>query len=233
MTFFAVLTALLLAMTVFAEPVKPTSFNTGPSSTRNLSTTPDRTVNALAGNVTQLTIDAIAITEGWAGYYGNVSGHITLDNAQNETFYNWSLTTLSGEVYATTAASPTWSTIKCANDTEVAAEETALNMNANDPDSVSNTFLNATYHPAFDTGAKQFAADTCFATNAFDATGSQTSKFFNVALSDGSNFIYSTLMNDSVTGFDGGTWDFELLVGEDGHGGDTSPTQYYFFVELG
>ena len=44
--------------------------------------------------------------------------------------------------------------------------------------------------------------------------------------------IYTAIIKDDVTGYNNKTWDFQMLVGEDGHDGDTTTTTYYFYVEL-
>lgn len=221
---------LLLAEAALATPSAPTSLTKVTSSRRDLSTIPSQTVNAVAGNVTQISIDALAITDSWQGYYGNVSGTIGLWDGNNNTFYNWSMATAVGEVYAARSGTITWSNIQCANSTEIAAEEAALGQSASDADSVSNTFTSTT-HPALNVGSVAISANTCPATNAFNASGAQSSTFFQILLDDGTNRVYTTPLNSSV-GFNGQTWDFELLVGEDGHG-NTATTPYYFFVELG
>jgi len=229
---FAVLAILFLAEGAMADPGAPTSLTRDASSRRDLSTLPSQQVNAVAGNVTQLSIDALAITKSWQGYYGNVSGTIGLWDGSNNTFYNWSMASAAGEVYASRASSITWSAIQCANSSEITTEESNLGQSASDADSVSNTFSNSTYHPAFDVGSVAIGADQCYASNPFDNNGAQTSAFYNVLLWQGTNSVYTTLLNGSKTGFNGQPWDFELLVGEDGHG-NTATTPYYFFVELG
>lgn len=44
--------------------------------------------------------------------------------------------------------------------------------------------------------------------------------------------IYTSILKDDIVGYDGTTWDFEMIVGEDGHSGNTATTTYYFYVEL-
>ncbi len=226
-----VLGVLLLAEAALADPAAPLSLTQQNSSRRDLSTLADQTHNALAGNVTEIDLVGVAITQSWQGYYGDVSGHITLDDGNNLTFYNWSVTEAQGEVYASRTNSITWANVLCANQANVTAEESALGQNADDADSVNNTYSNSTSHPAFSVGDVSIAAHDCWAANMFDNNGAQTSQFFNVLLEESNNIIYTTLLNGSQTGFNGNTYDFELLVGEDGHGnGATTP--YYFFVEL-
>ena len=42
-------------------------------------------IEAEAGNITELTIDDRRTTQAWQGYYGNITGTITLDDANNYT----------------------------------------------------------------------------------------------------------------------------------------------------
>lgn len=227
----AALGALLMAEAALADPSSPTLLTPGASSRADLSTAA-LNASAQAGNVTALTIEAISITESWQGYYGNVTGTITLDDSSNFTFYNWSQASAQGEIFASRASSVTWASIRCATEGEVTTEETALGQDATDADAVNNTFSNATNHPGFDIGATPIVADDCWATNAFDNTGAQNSYYYQMLLHDGANIVYSTLLDGPQTAFNGHTADFQLLVGEDGHG-NTATTPYFFFVELG
>jgi len=233
----AALGALLLAESAFAAgPVPPVSLNIGTSSSRNLSGLPAQQIAAQAGNITQVNITALTITKSWQGYYGNVSGAIVLQNANNNTFYNWSLTSTAGEIYATRTTSVNFATVNCTAAANLTTEETFLGQVAADADSVSNTFKKPTSHPTFSVGSVSVGNGSCYATNAFDNTGAQTTDFFQVLLSDASgagNIVYTTLMNGSKTGFNNQAWDFELLVGQNGHAGGPSTTTYYFYVELG
>lgn len=225
------LALLMLIPFSMADPSAPTSLTEGSSSRRNLSSLADQSVEAQAGNVTQVDLSAIGVTQSWQGYYGNITGTIVLQNGQNQTFYNWSASTVQGEVYATRNASTNFASINCSTGGERTAEETALGQAASDSDSVSNTFSGTT-HPPFSVGSGGITENTCFSTNAFDNTGSQSTSWFQILLSDdNSNMVYTTLINDSTTGFDGNSYDFQLLVGEDGHG-NSAATTYYFYVEL-
>ncbi len=229
-----ILGALLIAEAALAAPSAPVSISNGGSSRRDLGTLPGVTVDAQAGNVTQINITALAITKSWQGYYGNVSGTITLDTANNKTFYNWSMTSAKGQIYAARVAAPDFTTVNCTTAGAITTEETALGQTATDSDSVANTFT-GTANPQFYVGSVDIPANTCKTTNAFGSTGAQSSDFYQVLLSDtngSGNIIYTTLMNGTKAGFDGNNWDFELLVGQDGHTGGSTTTPYYFFVEL-
>lgn len=68
--------------------------------------------------------------------------------------------------------------------------------------------------------------------------GNDKNHWREIALADGDgdgNIIYTALMENSRTytsGFDGEAHDFQMMVGENGHGTDISPTLYYFWVEI-
>lgn len=56
-----------------------------------------------------------------------------------------------------------------------------------------------------------------------------------VALADGNgdgNIVYTAILEQNYAGFDGRSHDFELIVGEDGHGTNIAISTYFFYVEL-
>jgi len=229
-----VLGVLLLAEAALAAPVSPTTVTRGESSRRDLTNLPAQQVAAQAGNVTEINLTAIAVTQSWQGYYGNVSGTIVLQNADNQTFYNWSMATAKGEIYATRTSSVSFTTVDCLLAANITDEETALGQATIDADSVTNTFT-TNVHPQFYVGTVDITADTCNATNAFGPSGAQANDFFQILLADNAgagNIIYTTLLNGTKSSFDNSAWDFELLVGQNGHPGGSTTTQYYLYVEL-
>lgn len=44
--------------------------------------------------------------------------------------------------------------------------------------------------------------------------------------------VYTSLIQVNEGGYNNETWDFEMIVGENGHNGDIASTTYYFYVEL-
>ncbi len=70
---------------------------------------------AYAGNVSEIGITGTSITRSWQGYFGNISGTITLDDASNHTLYNWSLANPEGEIYASNGSNVDWTKIQCFN----------------------------------------------------------------------------------------------------------------------
>jgi hypothetical protein len=228
------LIALIVLGSVFAIPQGPSTLVEENSQRR--STVPSFAVEALAGNVTLLTITADSITRYWQGYYGNITGNIVLANADNQSLYRWEVADPRGEIYASRNAAVNWvNTIQCMNPTDILNEETFLGMDSvNDYDTVAKTF-NRTDHPQFWVGG--LSITNCFSTSVND-TGHGS--LFHQALiksNDTSDTIYAAILEfPRTTGFDGGLWDFQMLVGEPGSGAQSYPygttTTYYFYVEI-
>jgi hypothetical protein len=231
LVFLIVLSALLLVETVFAAPVPATGLTPGVSSHRNLSNLNRTSVDAQAGNITQLDINALSISQSWQGYYGNISGNIILADANNRSLYEWGNgTSVHGEVFASRTAAVDWDTINCSNTTIVSAEETYLGQNAGDADSVSRTFTGSA-HPSFLVGMRNMSG--CPSTNVFVNGGAQSNDYHQILLADATdNLVYTTIIDPGKTGFDGQQHDFQLLVAENGRPGNEAPTTYYFFTEL-
>lgn len=185
---------------------------------------------AIAGNLTEITLSGDGTTQSWQAFYGNVSGSIRLADSSNNVIYNWSLASPQGEVYASNASSITWSSIDCntgADDYE--GLEGDYGLSPNDADGVNETF-NLNNHPEFFTGTVQHTAGECNNTQLFDSGGAGS--FYEVILTDSTNTVYASILQEDGDGFDGVTHDFQMIVLEDGHSGDTSTTTYFFWVEL-
>jgi len=203
------------------------------SETTNVSQYDPASHGSVAGNVTELTVDGYAATQSWQGYFGSVTGAIELGDADGNVLYNWSATSPIGEVYSTRAFDVNFGTIGCASVIEMTNEEILIGQATDDADSVRNTF-NKKSHPNFYVGLTQISADSCNSTNIYDNNGVQTTKFYEILLTDdASNMVYTAVLEKNEVGFDSNNYDFEMIVGEDGHGGDVSTSAYYFYVELG
>ncbi|MBI3027273.1 hypothetical protein HYY70_04100 [Candidatus Woesearchaeota archaeon] len=81
------LSAFVLAQT---EPVGPDTITIAGSG-RRTNNSGSLSLQAQAGNVTALVISSVRATQAWQGYYGNITGTIALDDANNNTLYDWSL----------------------------------------------------------------------------------------------------------------------------------------------
>jgi hypothetical protein len=202
-------------------------------------------VDTAAGNITEINLTAISTTKAWAGYFGNITGTLTLENSAGNVFYNWTSLEPKGEIYASTSNTITWELIKCfdyaaaAPEVNLSTENIRFGINEIDADAINNTF-NLTQHPAFEVGTNPIAINTCPSTYVFGSTGYQTADWSNVLLTDTSSLIFTTIIenkdignNTNKEGFDNRLHDFQLLVAEDGHDGqEDATTLYYFWAEI-
>lgn len=240
----AIVLVLELTTTVVADVASPTSLTSGASGGFNESQYPSKNVTALAGNVTEVTIVGTTPTKAWQGYYGNITGTLTLEDASGNVFYNWTVNEPKGEVYASKNSSITWTQIECfnftANETVInlTEAEAAYNIDVNDSDGINETF-NETSHSTFYVGTTTITTNTCPSTYVFDDSGTQSTNWENILLTDNESLIFTTIIENDLanqdadpTGFNGIAYDFQLLVAEDGHDSDFSTTEYFFWVEL-
>ncbi len=202
-------------------------------------------LQALAGNITELTISAQSQTRTWQGYVGNISGRIVLDDASNWTLYDWQNTEPRGQIYATRSPSVVWSNISCFDyyggpKYNLSAIEADLGLHPTEVDGVNETFKYLV-HPIVYVGSKQINANNCWTTYLYQEDANQTSNFIEILLTDNTtgSIIYTAILENrtpgalnDLRGYNNKTYDFQMLVGEDGHGTDTATTQYWFFVEL-
>lgn len=218
-------------------------------------------VAAWAGNVTQLDIGGYSSTQSWQGYYGNVTGTITLSDSGDNVMYNWSLASPRGEVFASTNSSITWNSVQCFNFT-ASGNTTAFNatevekagatnlgglnasvlearfgINSSDVDGVNETFVytGAEGHEAFYVNNLEFSHGECINTRVYDNSGHGVDGNFEEVLlfePASSSVIFTALLERDLAGFDKASHDFEMIVLEDGHGTNTDATTYFFYVEL-
>lgn len=219
-----------LGLLVFASalPTGPTTLTIESDETSSGTSTGDM-VNISGGYLAKLNLTATAQNRKWKALLGDVSGAFTLDDASGSTIYNWSSGTISGEVYATRQPGAiTWGSITCADATQIGNEETALNQ-AGGTDDISSTFASTNTNP-FIVAGQTLDAGTCSSTNTFVNNASQSTNFEEIIIHDGSNIVYATLIDTNV-GYDGGTYDFQMLVPEDAN--EVNPIiPYYLYVEL-
>lgn len=197
-------------------------------------------VYAEAGNMTQLSLNASALSTYWTGFYGNISGNYTLENGDGYKMYEWGIGEgINGEVYASRHSSPTWAGIGCADGNEIGDEESALGFVHYSGENINDTFDNETlHHPTFSVGTQEIASsDDCWTAHTYVNNASQSGTdivFAEVMLEDtGDQTVWATVINDSATGFNNQDWEFQMLVPENGKGDEADTrTLYYFWVEL-
>lgn len=207
----------------------------GQSTGINYSSTENGTLLVVQpGNLTFLQVSGTAGGFGnihWTGFYGNISGNLTLQDANGAVFYEWvGLGTPAGEVFASNSSVVDWDTINCTNSSQIDAINTYLNLSLSAKDTVNETY-SSNSHPAFTVAANSIPADTCNSTNAYSNGVPDPGLFYQVLLSDADNTpVFTTLINSSSTDYSGAPVDFELLAGVPG--GSTTAA-LYFFMELG
>ncbi len=192
-------------------------------------------LNTSGGTFATLRLMAESQNLKWKAYAGNVSGVLTLDDSGDYTIFQWALQDYDGRVYASRNDSITWSNIDCATILQVNAEQTALNHSLTAEDNINNTF-SLNYHKEFFVGTKQILQDSCkslftWANDTVQSSPTRDSPFQEVLLSDNSNLIYTTFVENDVQGFNYNDYDFQMIVPERGVGGYES-TRYYFYLEL-
>ena len=246
LTFLVLLSYAVLAQ---ATPQGPATVIRGTPDRRTIAvdnTTGGALIQAQAGNVTALNINSTRLTLRWQGYYGNVTGVITLDDASNNTLYNWQIASPQGEIYASNGSASgavTWANIYCFNYTNNLSEggsrvqrfngtalESMIGSSTGDRDNVNATF-NASFTGSFSVGSTAISSTSgCKQTTLFVSDLYQTTRFVEVLLSDNDSIVFTSLLEQDQTGFSGRSLDFEMIVGENG---DTvAASNYYFFVEL-
>jgi hypothetical protein len=234
----------LILVCAAAKAQEPAGASRTETSSSRMDASVAQSDNAYSGNISGMTITGVSITQTWAGYYGNVTGTIKLDDANNKTMYDWALAEPSGEIYAVNET-PTWTTVNCFNFSSPGAGavqnltkiETLYGLGMDDVDGFDETFNSTNGQATFYVGANTIAGTTtCRQTSLYDNTEADpgATKFREVLLYDttGNNVIYTAILQNDTTGFNTKTIDFELIVPDNGHNADVNPTTYYFYVEL-
>jgi hypothetical protein len=221
------------SLSVYAQPSGPVVTFIA-NETKNLAAS--TLINTSGGSITTMVLNATSQNLRWKAYVGNVTGTLTLDDAADNSIFEWDITSITGEVYATrTSGTINWSGANCSNITHMELENLALN-HTNIDDNITSTFDSST-HEGFFVGTSEILANTCFAVNTFVNSTSQTESFEEVVLYDGTNhtngnLIYASPLEQDTYGFDNQTYDFQMIVPENGLATFTSSTAYYFYVEL-
>ena len=229
----------LMVKTAAAVPGGPNEITVEKSEAGNVSNIAAKQVNAQAGNVTQLTINASIITTSWQGYYGNITGMVILADGDSNTMYDWTGGTdfsPVGEIYAGNSSVTDWGDVICVNlngdgipgqgGVNATVLETYYGMEPTDTDGISETFQGTN---SITIGITTL--NSCPATNTYVNNATQSIKFNETLLTQNQTgtVICATQVESDETGYDGSPWDFQMIVGENGAAGTTP---YYFYVEL-
>lgn len=239
---FIILILLMLALPVFfavisAAPQGPSIISIS-NSTKGSSA--GAFFNVSGGYISTININATSQNVRWKAFIGNVTGKLTLDDASGSTIYDWSMSMITGEIYATrNSTTPTWANIKCANRSLLEMENTQMS-HTNPDDNLTKTF-NTTAgasHTAFSVGMVSIGANTCPTLNTYKANSTQDVDFEEMALSDSTNFteggniIYSTIIEQDMLGYNNVSYDFQMIVPENGGSTWASSTAYWLYAEL-
>lgn len=190
-------------------------------------------VNLSGGYISTINISATVQNTRWKAFVGYVSGSFTLDDSTGSSIYDWRITTIGGEVYASRNSSTIlWTNVTCAPNNTLEAENNALSHTSPD-DNISKTF-NDTTHDEFFVASVNISYSSCRTLNTYVNNATQDTRFEEVALyeSRGSNIIYATILESRQQGFDSSNYDFQMIVPENGAQGFLGATAYYLYVEL-
>jgi len=248
---------------VYSDPSGPT-ISILDNTTKNVTTGQkiNSTINGSTpgGHIFTIGLTSVQQNSRWKAYVGNVSGTLTLDDADDNTIFQWTLASIAGEVYATRASgSVNWTGINCtwiadgqtnATDGYESSNRTPEHLenivmsHTSLSDNVTATFTQ-TNHSSITVGGVTIGKDDCFTANTYQNNDAQVfadsddANFTEILLYDGAyntstgNLVYSTFMESDNTGYRSDeTYDFQMILPEDGTPGFSGSTAYYFYVEL-
>lgn len=195
------------------------------------------TDSAKGGFITETNLDTTQRTAKWQGYYGNISGKITLADSQAHYMYNWTWTAAKGgEVIATTNTSiPYWSGVAVVSTTERDDGTNGINAKwgweSDQSDDADATFSDATYDLVV--AGTTLTNTIATADDAILPTGQgwKTAVIKDSSSIDSKDdYLFVGIINNDGTAFDSTTKDFQMIVPV----GDTptSTETYYFYVEM-
>lgn len=230
---FALIFGIILSVNlIFAATPENPSINSLNNSTKT--NTNSGFFNISGGYISTMNLDATFQNSRWKAFVGNVSGKYTLDDESGSTIFDWTFATITGKVYATRdSGTVEWSSISCADGTEMSNENTVMFHGNSSSDNLTRTF-NKTTHSAFWAAGTFFSANNCnYGVTTYKNDAPQTTDFEEIVMHDGTSIVYATILEDNVQGYDGAkTFDFQMLVPENGTAGFTGATPYYIYVEL-
>jgi len=187
---------------------------------------------AAGGDITALDLTIDQGTIKWQGYWGNITDMIVLADASGNKMYDWgSATTLTGEVFATTADGvPAWTSVNSVTATERDNATTGIDALWSwtaSSDDAGETF---TLETASVTVAGVTTASDAVAT-AVDAILPTGNGWQTVVITDATtiagkdDYIFVGIINEDRTGYDTTTVDYQMIV--------PGEATYYFYVEVG
>ena len=215
------------------NPVGPDTVNITSNTTK--SSPGAATVNISGGYVASINITATIQDTRWKAFVGHVTGAFTLQDSTGSTVYNWALSTLTGRIYTSrNATTVSWANINCSNITQLNQENINMNhTNANDNLNMTFNYTSGATHRAFYVGSRYMVNNTCPTLNTFVNNATQDTKFEEMALYDGYNIVYATILDQNTVGYNSQNYDFQMIVPENGAASFQGATAYYLYVEIG
>jgi len=234
--YFSIFVLIFLFGVVFADPVGPGTSNLNVTKNETYSsgtTTTGSLVNISGGYLAGLNITSSIQNTKWKAFVGWVQGELILSDESGDKIYDWALTVSTGKVYATrTSGTVDWASINCSNRSFMEDENTALS-HSSVVDNLTATFnLTAgASHNGFTVAGITIDPSTCPTLNTYIGNATQDTDFEEMALDDGANIVYATLLEDNLPGFDETGYDFQMLVPQNASAG-SSNTPYYVYIEV-
>lgn len=232
----------VMAPWIVAAPVGPTITHQSYSSGSSTSATLVDNSSHTGGTIATANLDVRQQNLHWKAYVGNITGKLVLEDGSNYSIYEWSQTSVQGEVYATRGTSITWANLECANLTELNIEMLAMNHTSAYTlvDNITATMDDdKNDHDQFYAGTTNIAADTCnYTINLYlndTAQSAGQARWEEVVLfQEVENYtVYVSLIDENYWGYHNGTlYDYQILLPEKGEPTFTGATSYYFYVEL-
>lgn len=187
-------------------------------------------VNVSGGVISSINVSSTTQNPHWKAFVGWIDGKFTLDDSGGSSIYDWSFSSSGGEVYATRASGAiAWGSIACATPAQITAEEVLLAHSGED--NISSTF-SGTNTGTYVVSGTSIGAGSCSATNSYISDVPQGASFEEFILTDSSNIVFATEIEDDIVGYDDGNYDFQMIIPENGSESFTGSTAYYLYLEL-
>lgn len=237
---FSLISLILLAVFISATPTGPSFVNVTSNNTK--AATAAAMINISGGYIATLNISANVQDPRWKAFVGNATGSFSLADATGAQIYNWASAAITGRIYATRNSSITnWAIVNCSNRTTLENENAVMILNSTTApsDNITQTFNMTPGNAPFFVGAQFISANTCPTLLTYQNSVAQNpavSTFFQEVplFTPPGNIIYQTpIQVPAPVGYNGQTWNFQMLVPENGTVGFGSATAYYLYVELG
>ena len=216
-----------------ADPEYVESIDDGTNETKGASSS--ISANVSGGYLSHFNLSATVQNNRWKAFIGHIAGAFTLEDSAGDQIYDWSFSSNTGRVYATrNSGAINWAGIGCADIIDLESENSVLGLTSSD-DNITSTFSDTTHEP-FSVGSTNILTDSCPTLNTYrngDKTQDAGDPFEEMILHDGTNLIFSTIVENDVLGYNGENYDFQMIVPENGTVGATGNVLYYIYMELG